>query len=165
MDYVSHGLWSYIFFHRIRTPLLAVVFGLLPDTASWVIYAIYRLFMGGTFGKPIISEIPDWTFTLYNISHSLIVAAAVILLVFAVLRTLPLYLFAWPIAIVMDLLTHSRAFLPTPFLWPLSGWTFPGISWGTWEFIVVNYALIAISMTLIILYRQRRRRDRRETGI
>ncbi len=157
MDYVSHGLWSYIFFHRIKTPLLAVCFGLLPDTLSWVIYAIHQLIVGGKFGKPVIAEIPGWTFTLYNISHSLIIAAAVILLVFVIMRRVPVYMFAWPIAIVMDALTHSRAYLPTPFLWPISGWTLPSISWGTWHFIAVNYALIAVAMTLIILYKRRKR--------
>jgi len=159
MDYVSHGLWSYIFFHRIRTPLLAVLFGLLPDTLSWFIYMIYRLIIGGCFGKPVISEIPSWTLLLYDISHSLIVATAVILIFFIFLRRIPVYMFAWPIAIVMDLLTHSRAFLPTPFLWPISNWTFPGISWGTWEFLVVNYALIAIAMTVILYIKHRKRSD------
>jgi len=157
MDYVSHGLWSYIFFHRIKTPLLAVCFGLLPDTTSWLIYAFYNVFTGGPFGKPVLELVPDWTFTLYNISHSLVVALCVILIVFIILRRVPVYMFAWPIAIVMDLLTHTREFLPTPFLWPISDWKFPGISWGTWQFIAINYFLIAIAMTAIILYKRKRR--------
>jgi len=157
MDYVSHGLWSYIFFHRIKTPLLAVCFGLLPDTASWVIYGLYRVFTGGPYGKPILGQIPDWTYTLYDISHSLVVAITVILIVLVILRRVPIYMFAWPIAIVMDLLTHRREFLPTPFLWPISDWKFPGISWGTWQFMLINYTLIAIAMALIIVYKRRKK--------
>lgn len=159
MDYVSHGFWSYIFFHRIKTPLLAVCFGLLPDTASWVIYGLYRVFTGGPYGKPVLSHIPDWTYALYNISHSLIVAVSVIFIVSIIARRLPVYMLAWPIAIVMDLLTHNRDFLPTPFLWPISDWKFPGISWGTWKFTVINYSLIAIAMTLIIVYKRKRKQN------
>lgn len=162
MDYVSHGLWSYIFFHRTKTPLLAVCFGLLPDTMSWVVYGLYRVFTGGPYGKPIVSIIPLWTFILYNISHSLVVALCVILIIFVILKRVPIYIFAWPIAIVMDFLTHTRSFLPTPFLWPISDWKFPGMSWGTWQFIAVNYSLIAIAMTLIIVYK-RMRKNRSKT--
>ena len=158
MDYVSHGVWSYIFFNKIKRPFLAVLFGLLPDTLSWLIYAIYRIVFTGTFGKPVLADIPDWTFTLYNISHSLIVATAIILIIFIGLRRVPIYIFAWPIAIIIDLLTHTRDFLPTPFLWPLSSWTFPGISWGTWQFLTINYILIAIFLGWII-YRKKRRPD------
>jgi hypothetical protein len=155
MDYISHGFWSYIFFHKIKRPLLAVVFGLAPDTFSWGIYAVYKLTTGGKFGKPVLAEIPDWTFTLYNISHSLFVAGAAILLVYALLRKFPLYMLAWPIAVVMDLLTHTRNYLPTPFLWPVSDYTFAGISWASRWFIVINYALIALLMTLILYKRKR----------
>lgn len=150
MDYVSHGAWSYIFFNRIKRPFLAVLFGLLPDTLSWGIYAFYKLITGGAFGKPIISEIPRWVFELYNISHSLVVAAVVIFIVFTIMRRIPLYILAWPIAIVMDLLTHTRDFLPTPFLWPISDWTFPGISWGSKSFMTINYSLIIIITTIIV---------------
>lgn len=153
MDYISHGLWSYIFFHRIHRPILAVCFGLLPDTMSWVIYAIYRAFTYETFGKPVLSQIPGWTYTLYNLSHSLIVASFVIIFIFIILRRIPLYVFAWPIAIVMDALTHSREFLPTPFLWPVSSWTFPGISWATPWFFILNYILIAAAL-ILIFYRR-----------
>jgi len=157
MDYISHGAWSYILFNKIRRPFLAVLFGLLPDTSSWLIYAIYRLFITGTMGKPILSEIPDWVFVLYNISHSFIVATIVILIVFIRLKRVPIYILAWPIAIIIDLLTHTRDFLPTPFLWPLSSWTFPGISWGTWQFLTINYILIAVCLGWII-YRKIQRR-------
>lgn len=156
MDYVSHGLWSYIFFHWIKRPLLAVCFGLLPDTLSWGIYGIYRLVVHGHFGKPILDQIPNWAFALYNITHSLVVAALVILLLFVLLRRVPVYIFAWPIAIAMDVLTHSTEFLPTPFLWPLTDWKFPGISWATPWLFVLNVILIVVAM--IIIYRRKRRK-------
>ena len=156
MDYVSHGAWSYIFFNKIRRPFLAVIFGLMPDTLSWFIYAVYNLFSGSRFGRPSLSSIPNWAFDLYNISHSLLVAAAVILLIYIILKRVPIYIFAWPIAILMDVPTHTREFLPTPFLWPVSDWGFPGISWGTRWFMILNYSAIVILM-IIIVYRKRRK--------
>lgn len=158
MDYVSHGLWSYIIFHRIRRPLFAVCFGLLPDTLSWVVYAIYRLLREGAFGRPVLGDIPAWAFVLYDISHSLIVAVAVMLVILATLKRIPAYVFAWPLAIIIDALTHTRDFLPTPFLWPISDWTFPGIRWSSWQFLLVNYALIVISMAAILYWRRKRKR-------
>lgn len=155
MDYVSHGFWSYIFFNKIKRPLFAIFFGLLPDTMSWGVYAVYRLVTGGKFGKPILSEMPDWAFTLYNISHSLIVAGTIILLIFILLRRVPIYIFAWPIAITLDILTHTKDYLPTPFLWPISKWSLNGISWGTWQFMVINYSLIVL-LLIIIFYRKRK---------
>ncbi len=163
MDYFSHGLWSYVFFHRIKRPVLAIVFGLLPDTFSWGIYLFYRLFTGLRFGRPHLDTIPAWVFTLYNISHSIFVAAAVIAVVWVILKRLPIYMLAWPIAILMDVLTHTREFLPTPFLWPFSDWRFPGISWGNRTFMIVNYCLILLSL-LVILALQKRKNDGTKTN-
>ena len=155
MDYVSHGIWSYIIFNKIRRPFLAVIFGLLPDTMSWFIYAIYKIIITGTFGKPILSEIPNWVFMLYNISHSLFVAFGCIAIVWLILRKFPIYMLAWPIAITIDFLTHTREFLPTPFLWPVSEWRFPGIKWSSAWFMILNYALIAIFLTIIIIKKKK----------
>ena len=150
MDFFAHGLWSYIFFHKIKKPLYAVLFGLLPDVISWVPYFFYRILTGQETGRPIVELIPPWAFLLYNIGHSLIIAAFVLLMVYLVLRKVPLYLYAWPVSIVIDVLTHRREFLPTPFLWPWSDWKFPGISWGNPLFLVVNYSLIIICLTYIL---------------
>lgn len=149
MDYFSHGLWSYILFHRVKKVYYAILFGLLPDTLSWAIYLFYKLFAEKSYGRPVVSQIPQWVFTLYNISHSLIVSAFVILLISIFLRKVPLYIFAWPAAIIMDVFTHTRHFLPTPFLWPLSNWKFPGIRWGNLIFIIINYTVIIISLLYI----------------
>ncbi|MBU4352747.1 MAG: hypothetical protein KJ939_06765 [Nanoarchaeota archaeon] len=121
----------------------------MPDTLSWVIYFIFNLFNGG-FGEPHLDSIPDWVFTLYGISHSLVTWGAVILALYIILRKVPLYVYAAPIAIFMDIPTHSREFLPTPFLWPVSNWYFPGFSWGNGWFMLVNYALIFSFLGYII---------------
>ena len=157
MDYFAHGFWSYIFFHWIKRPWLAVLFGLVPDTASWLIYMIYRLIMFEGFGRPMLNGIPGWVFMLYNISHSLFVAGAAILIVYIMLKKLPVYMLAWPLAITIDTFTHTREFLPTPFLWPVSDWHFPGVSWGSWQFMAANYTLIALALILIYFRAKKKR--------
>lgn len=158
MDYFAHGIWSYIFFHRTKKPFYAVLFGLLPDTLSWFIYFVYRLVASDLrLTAPDLGNIPDWVFTLYGLSHSLIISSLVILLVYLIVRKLPIYMLAWPIAILMDIPTHSREFLPTPFLWPISAWYFPGFSWGTRWFMILNYSLITICLVYIIWWRKKKK--------
>jgi len=151
MDFFAHGLWSYILFHHKKKVLLAVLFGLLADSSSWGIYFVYR-FITGTFvwGPPQIELIPDWVFTLYNISHSLVICAGVFALVFFIWKKIPYYLYAYPISVAIDVFTHTSAFLPTPFLWPISEWRFPGISWANPTFMAINYFFIIASFLFIM---------------
>lgn len=147
MDYLAHGFWSYIFFFKHKKPWYAVLAGLIPDTFSWGIYIMYNLFTGLATGRPNLHQIPDWVHTLYGISHSLVTSGLVLLALYLYFKVYkkkryPYFMLAWPIAIVMDLLTHTREFLPTPFLWPISDWHFPGISLGTAAFMITNYILI-----------------------
>lgn len=158
MDYFAHGFWSYILFHWTKKPHYAVLFGLVPDTFSWFIYMVYSLFKFESFGKPALEKIPDWVFTLYNISHSLIIAITAILIVLLVMKKFPVYMLAWPLSIVTDVFTHTREFLPTPFLWPISVWKFPGISWGNGWFMIANYIAITLSLAYIILKKKKKRR-------
>ena len=156
MDYFAHGFWSYILFHWMKKPWRAIAFGLLPDTGSWFIYMIYRIATFENIGQFSIEHIPDWVYTLYNISHSLFVAFAAIFAVYLIRKKLPVYMLAWPAAIVMDLFTHSREFLPTPFLWPISAWRFPGISWGNGYFMIGNYIAIALCFAYIFLIKKKK---------
>ncbi|MFC1690671.1 hypothetical protein ACFL0W_00695 [Nanoarchaeota archaeon] len=157
MDYFSHGFWAYIIFHRIKKWYYAVLFGLLPDTLSWGIYLVYSMITGFSVfrqpGPPRIDLIPDWVFMLYGISHSLIVFGIVILFVYLFLKRIPVYMYAWPIAVLMDIPTHSREFLPTPFLWPISDWKFPGFSWGVSWFMILNYSFILFFLIYIFVTR------------
>lgn len=157
MDYFSHGFWSYIFFHKTKRPLLAVIFGLMPDNLSWALYFLFNVFTGQLFGRPHPELVPDWIFTLYGISHSLILWLIAALVIYFVLKKHFLYLYAAPIAILMDVPTHSREFLPTPFLWPLSEWTFPGFSWGNGWFMLINYSLIVACFIYIARKNKKRK--------
>ena len=154
MDFFAHGLWSYIIFNWIRRPIYAIFFGLLPDLMSWTIYLFYRLFNGEAIGKPALLNIPDWVYMLYNVSHSLFVVLLVFGIVYLIFKTVPIYMYAWPLHIILDIFSHSREFLPTPFLWPISDWRFPGISWGHPTFMIINYALIGICLGYLV-YKKR----------
>tara|TARA_Y100000034_G_scaffold101051_1_gene125020 strand:- start:1010 stop:1492 length:483 start_codon:yes stop_codon:yes gene_type:complete len=149
MDYLAHALWSIIIFHKTKKIKWAVLFGLLPDSLSWMIYMFYNLlFNGFQRGAPHLESIPDWVFTLYGLSHSIIICAIVFGIVYLILKKVPLYMYAWPVAIVMDIPTHSKEFLPTPFLWPFNVY-FDGISWGNPWFMLVNYSLIGIGLVWV----------------
>lgn len=164
MDFFSHGIWGYILFYRTKKPIYALLCALIPDTFSWLIYFFYRIFTVGFSGggKPDLAIIPDWVFTLYGISHSLIVAGIIILIIYLVCgklsKNFPIYILAWPIAILMDIPTHSRDFLPTPFLWPISEWTFPGFGWGNGKFMITNLILIIICLTYVIWWRRKNKK-------
>ncbi len=145
MDYFAHGAWAYILFHRSRKVQYAVFFGMFPDTMSWLIYFFYRLFESGV-GRPDLQSIPDWVHTLYGISHSLLICLAVLSITFFIFyklkKQLPYFLLGWPLHILIDIPTHARDFLPTPFLWPLSDYAFPGMSWATPWFLILNWVVI-----------------------
>jgi len=156
MDYFAHGLWSYIIFNKSKKFLWAVFFGLMPDNLSWTIYFFYNLFTGQIFNRPNPELIPNWVFTLYGISHSIIIWGIVILVLYIALKKFPIYVLAAPIAILMDIPTHSREFLPVPFLWPLSDWKFPGFSWANGWFMMINYFFI-ISFLIYIFYKKKQK--------
>jgi hypothetical protein len=158
MDYIAHGFWSYIVFNRIKKPLYAVLFGLLPDTASWGIIFIYLVYIRLSTGILELDDFYPWMAWLYGLSHSLFVAIITILTVFITAsitkKDLPLYMLAWPLHILIDIPTHEKDFFPTPFLWPVSDWTFSGISWGTSYFMIANYTLITLILFGIIYYKK-----------
>ena len=133
------------------------MFGLLPDTISWMPWFFVNLFQG-KFGEPNLSMLPDWIWTMYGVGHSLVLALLIIALFFGISyykkKELPYFMLAWPLAILMDIVTHSREFLPTPFLWPISAWKFPGFSWGQWWFMILNYSLIAVCIIGIIVWKK-----------
>jgi len=156
MDFLAHLLWTSIIFNKQKKWYLALPFGVLPDLCSWFIYMIYEIFVGGSFGKPLLQQIPTWVITLYGISHSIFVAAVVLAIVYLIFRKIPFYLWAYPIHILIDIPSHSRSFLPTPFLWPVSNWYFPGISWDNHWFMIVNYTLIIICLGYIFWKRRKK---------
>lgn len=153
VDTIAHALWSVIIFRNFDFGIglwLAIFLGIMPDLFSWTIYAIYSLFKGERFGVPNLKKIPKWAFTLYGITHSVFVVLLVFILIYLGFGTIPIFLWAWPLHVLIDIPTHSRKFLPTPFLWPLFDWKFPGISWGTPWIMILNWLLILFFLAKIV---------------
>ena len=155
VDTFAHAAISYLLFRKWakkkRDILLSMLFGTLSDLASWTVYLIYLLISGNfLIGRPSMQNIPEWVFTLYGISHSIFVYGLVLLIVYLFIRRIPIYLWAWGLHIVIDIPTHSREFLSTPFLWPISVWHFPGISWGTSWFFLSYWLLIIFGFILVL---------------
>jgi hypothetical protein len=151
MDIVSHGLWGGVAFgqkHK-KSFWIAFAFGVAPDLFSFGIFFVQRIFMGGLdfshHGPPELSSIPAYVDTLYNITHSLVVFAVVFGVVSLLLKRPVIEMLAWPLHIVLDTATHSSAFFPTPFLWPISDFHVDGTSWGHPLIFFPNLALLFVA--------------------
>ncbi|MEK6890062.1 MAG: hypothetical protein AABW82_03805 [Nanoarchaeota archaeon] len=152
VDTLAHAVISFIFYHSFpsKTVWLAILFGILPDLLSWTIFAFYNIFTRGKLGQPNLKEIPKWVYSLYNYTHSLFVFLLIAFFVYALNGEIPIYLWAWPLHILIDIPTHSRKFLPTPFLWPFSDWKFPGISWSVRWFFISYWVVLIVSLLFIL---------------
>ena len=80
------------------------------------------------------------------------------LLLYFFRKRLAIFVLPWLIHILIDIPTHSREFLPTPFLWPVSEWKFPGISWGNRYFMMFNYAAIIVCVGWIVFKEKKEKR-------
>ncbi len=164
MDFVSHGLWGGAVFGRKnwREFLYAFIWGIMPDVLSFGIFAVGR-FLGFykkvdfSAGLPPMSAIPDHIARFYDITHSLIVFIMVFGLVWLIFKRPILVMLAWPLHILLDIPTHSRAFFATPFLWPLSDFRFDGIPWSHLEIYLPNLIGLAIALSWLALKKLRAR--------
>ena len=152
MDTFSHALWGKAVFGYRSYKWYPALFGALPDLLSFGVYFIYRVltnFNQLKFGKPALSELPDWIFSLYNFSHSGIISLLFIGIVYIYNRQLSFAMCAGPLHISIDFFTHSTDYFPTPILWPLSDYRFDGIPWSEPSVWFTNIGLIV----LIFIYR------------
>lgn len=164
MDIVSHGLWGGLALGRAsrRSFWTAFGFGTLPDLFSFgLVFAngllVHGLdFFNGLGHPPAPSLIPAYVYSLYNATHSLVVFALVFGLVW-LMRGKPLMeLGAWGLHIAVDIFTHSEAFFPTPFLWPLSDLRVDGVPWSDPRIFFSNVLLLAALYAWFFLRRKRK---------
>ncbi len=164
MDIVSHGLYGGVAFGRKnRTNFwLSFFFGVMPDLFS------FGLFTAGTWiglfdhpdwssGRhPDPSQIPQFVSTFYDYTHSLVIFALVFGLVWLI-RQRPWWIMAgWGLHILVDIPTHSSAFFPTPFLFPLSDFHIDGHPWSTPEIFLPNVILLIALYTWFYVVKPRR---------
>ena len=156
MDTLSHALWGRGVFGYKGFPLWSLFFGALPDLFSFGLYFIYNIILNPTpleFKKPKLDEIPDWVFTSYDITHSLVTALTFILIVyFFINKKIAFAMLAWPLHILFDFPFHTADFFPTPILWPIIEIKFDGIAWGNPYIWFSNIA----GLILLFLYRYKK---------
>lgn len=163
MDILSHGLWGSAAFYPQKRKIywLAFLFGVLPDLVSFAPNMLFMLFSGRRFRAgepPELADFSQMTFTLYDVTHSLIIFTLVFLLVYFLRGRKPFWpMAAWGVHIIMDIPTHSYRFFPTPFLWPISGFKIDGFSWGQPWFLILNYSVLAgVYLVLYLMKRAQR---------
>src|SRR3989344_4044520 len=150
MDTLAHVLWAWAILRKCKQFWLVAAAAALPDILAFGPHLVASLFNGNLgFGKPELHTIPDYVFSSYHLTHSMVICAAVLLLIWRIRKTIPLWLFGWPLHILIDIPTHNEQSFPTPFLWPISGYHFDGISWGTPWFMILNYSFLAIAYVWI----------------
>ena len=132
MDTLSHALWGKGLFGYRKYRWYSFLFGALPDLFSFGIYFIHSIFFSSSpvMGRPTRSEIPEWVYSLYDISHSLVIASIIIFIAYKINKEFAFPMLAWPAHIILDFFTHSIEFFPTPILWPISDFKFDGIPWS-----------------------------------
>ena len=154
MDTLSHALWGKGLFGYRKYRWYSFLFGALPDLFSFGIYFIHSIFFSSSpvMGRPTRSEIPEWVYSLYDISHSLVIASIIIFIVYKINKEFAFPMLAWPAHIILDFFTHSIEFFPTPILWPISDFKFDGIPWSNPIIFFTNVLLIF----LLFIYRRKK---------
>ena len=151
MDTLSHALWGKGLFGYRKYRWYSFLFGALPDLFSFGIYFLYRILFNSSsmMGRPSGNEIPEWVYSLYDFSHSLVIALIFIFIVYKIHKDFAFPMVAWISHIMLDFFTHSIEFFPTPIFWPLSDYQFDGIPWSNPVIFLANVFLIF----LLFIYR------------
>jgi hypothetical protein len=166
MDIFSHGLWGGIAFGRRnrKSFWLAFLFGILPDLLAFgpfVLMTFLGYYPSRNWGEPPHAEVlPSYIYNTYNYTHSLVIFAVVYALIYLIRRKHFWELFAWPLHILVDLPTHSTAFFPTPFLYPIADVEVNGRSWGSPEIFIPNVVALIVIYVYYFLIRPRMRAKR-----
>jgi len=166
MDVISHGLWGSLAFGRKsrQSFWLAFSFGVAPDVIAFGPLFVARIFgFDGGFnfesGPPPASQIPQYIYSLYSFTHSLIIFAMIFALVWLFMRRPVWELCAWGLHILVDILTHSYQFFPTPFLWPISNFKINSLNWSDPVIFIPDVALLIIAYSWLYIVRRKFRKQ------
>jgi hypothetical protein len=161
MDTLSHALWGSGLFGYRGHFWLALFFGAFPDLFSFGIFMLMQLANGQfTPGAPPLSIIPDWLFTSYDTTHSLVIAGGAIAIVAALNRNLAFAMLGWPFHILLDAPFHSAAYFPTRVFYPLSDFYIDGIPWNRPWIWYPNLAGVLLLLTWRLWVRRNNRNAR-----
>jgi hypothetical protein len=136
------------------TVWVAAGFGALPDLSSIGPSFVQMVLRGDA---PSFHAIPPHVMLLYRLTHSLVVAGLIVLLLRRVALPLAVPALAWPVHVVMDSFSHGDGHWQTLLFYPLSEWHFHGLNW--WEHRGMMLAYWGALPTLwLFLYLWRRAR-------
>lgn len=163
MDILSHAGWGYVSlrWRGERDARIGALCGAAPDLIAFAPSMTYHLLHGGLRGPrpehdpnfwrtagPLPPEMQYVYDHYYRYSHSLIVLAAVAAALWlARKRSWLWYCVPYALHILMDIPTHVR--FQTPFLYPLSSWTYQGVSWGEPYIFWPNWILLIAALIFV----------------
>jgi hypothetical protein len=176
MDILAHSLWAGVGLAVAarhmpisrRTAVATVALAVLPDIVQlvpllpWVTsgdgsYAALRDFVIATPGAEpgLPPPVALLSHHLHCTLHSAVLATALTLLLWGLLRRFWIPLAGWWSHIVIDFFTHSRDFYAVPVLYPFSDWGFDGLAWNTPWFLALNYTVLITCIAALALTRRR----------
>ncbi|MFQ5683280.1 MAG: hypothetical protein ACE5HC_08420 [Candidatus Binatia bacterium] len=166
MDTLAHGLWGGVGFypHGTKKFTAALILGMSPDLFSFGLFHVTHpgwlksLFAGEVSGPPPLAMLPEFVYHAYNLTHSLVIWAALFSLIWWIRRHPPWVFLAWGLHILCDIPTHSSRYFPTPYLWPFPTPFVEGISWATPWFMAANYTAIVLAYLGMLFYMRRKKR-------
>jgi hypothetical protein len=180
LDFLAHGLYGATlcsrtglaggrrgapaargFFALDWTVWAAAGFGVMPDVASIGVSFAQMIIRGHA---PSFHDLPPHVFGLYHCTHSLVIAAFVLLLLRAFARPLAVPALAWPVHIAMDSVSHGDGRWQTLMLYPLSNWHFHGVNW--WQhagMMQLYWGILPVLWLGIHLWRRGVRREEART--
>lgn len=150
MDIFSHGLYGGVAFGRRskKDYLTAFLFGIGPDLLAFGPFFLSVLLGFAKwpthFEPPSNGMIPQYVHSFYNVTHSLVIYGIFFALLWWVFkkRDFAKLTLGWPLHILVDIPTHSTAFFPTPFLWPVSDFHINGVPWSEPYIFIPNVLVI-----------------------
>ena len=162
MDTLAHGLWGGAAFgQKDRSAWMwAFILGMCPDLFAFGPFFLTHMGDIGErwahhrMGPPDPKTIPPFVYHAYDVTHSLVVWGAMMILAWSLWGKRAWPLGAWGLHILCDIPTHSTRFFPTPYAWPFKTHFYNGVSWGRRSFVLRNYAAIALTYLAILAYRK-----------
>ena len=178
MDIAAHALWVGAGLMALRqrgpapgrtTVAATLSLAVLPDLVHLLPVLLWSAGSGSAAalaqyvwarpgGEP---DLPAWVAMAAHHLHCTLHSGVVALLVLALLwrqrRRVALPMLAWASHIVIDALTHSQDFYPSPIVYPISYWGLDGVAWNSPVFQAVNYAALAAVWGWLMLRRGGRR--------
>jgi hypothetical protein len=141
MDIFAHILWTNVAYTGRKgwVRFWGVLSGVLPDFITFG--PLYILSLFGIHYNWM--NAPSWVWHLYQVTHSLVIFLFAVGILYVVAKKYIPYMLGWGLHIVIDMFSH-KTFYQTPFLFPISDFSFGIISWGNPTFMKVNYSLLVI---------------------